>query len=213
MAASDSTSCSVYRITCSITDQNYVGQTANASQRKYSHFCMLNLGKHKNNRLQEAFNLYGKKAFVFAIVETGIPAAKINEREQYWIDYYDSYNSGFNLTVGGSTTNPVLGKSIEWNGVSYPSIHAAARSLGIATKTLRERLNKGYRYDSDVRPHARYSLRIINDFPVHEPCVWNGIKYPSIKVAATKLNVSLSTMQMLIRLGKCCNNLNLHPPA
>ena len=39
----------------------------------------------------------------------------MSEREKYWIEYYDSYNSGYNMTIGGEAlfgeNNPFYGKT------------------------------------------------------------------------------------------------------
>ena len=33
------------------------------------------------------------------------PIEQLNDREIYWINYYDSYNNGYNLTLGGQDSN------------------------------------------------------------------------------------------------------------
>ena len=49
-----------------------------------------------------AFQKYGLENFSFEIIEECEPE-QLNLKEQYWIDYYDSYNNGYNMTSGGET--------------------------------------------------------------------------------------------------------------
>lgn len=54
--------------------------------------------------MQKAWNKYGEDAFEFKIIEF-CEVNKLNEREQYWIDYYkcnhSKYRQGYNATDGG----------------------------------------------------------------------------------------------------------------
>lgn len=48
-------------------------------------------------KIYQAFNQYGIDNFTFEVIEE-CEANKLNEREQYWIDYYDCYNNGYNMS-------------------------------------------------------------------------------------------------------------------
>lgn len=80
----------------------YVGQSSNLKKRKYEHSRQLQKGKHVNCHLQHSFNKYG--GLYFFILEYLPDTALLTEREQYWIDYFDSYNSGMNLTPFAATS-------------------------------------------------------------------------------------------------------------
>lgn len=41
-------------------------------------------------------------------------------------------------------------KRIVWNGITYPSIAAAARACGISNTAMRSRLARGYTSDDDM---------------------------------------------------------------
>jgi hypothetical protein len=51
---------------------------------------------------------YGIDNFLFEVVEE-CSLEELNNREKYWIKYYDSHNplNGYNLTDGGNTSLPV----------------------------------------------------------------------------------------------------------
>lgn len=65
--------------------------------------------QHQNNSnktyfsqlaLYKAFNKYGKENFVCEEIEE-VPNELLDEREKYWIKYYNSYYKGYNSTIGG----------------------------------------------------------------------------------------------------------------
>ena len=48
-------------------------------------------------KIYQAFNQYGIDNFTFEVIEE-CEIKKLNEREQYWINYYDCYNNGYNMS-------------------------------------------------------------------------------------------------------------------
>ena len=65
---------------------------------------------HKNrylrddNSLYKAFRKYGLENFDFIVVEECEPD-KLNEREKYYIEYYNTFFDGYNETTGGENTH------------------------------------------------------------------------------------------------------------
>ena len=51
--------------------------------------------------LYSAMNKYGVDNFSVSCVEEVQNENELSEREQYWIRFYDSYNHGYNATLGG----------------------------------------------------------------------------------------------------------------
>jgi group I intron endonuclease len=78
----------------------YIGKTVNLYKRKSTHLWKLKNGLHPNNHIQSAFNKYGKENFEFVILEM-CSESKLNEKEIYYIEYYDSIVTGYNQTKGG----------------------------------------------------------------------------------------------------------------
>ena len=92
---------SIYKITNKINGKIYIGQTIQKPiERFYQHCAKSAKGEVLNMPIHKAILKYGKNNFSFEILET-INKNKLNERERYWISYYDSYNSGYNATFGG----------------------------------------------------------------------------------------------------------------
>lgn len=45
-----------------------------------------------------------QKSTNILLIEYDVPEGKLDEREIFWIKFFDSYNNGYNLTEGGSST-------------------------------------------------------------------------------------------------------------
>ena len=87
----------IYEILNLENNKRYIGQSVNITSRWSQHRSSLRKGTHGNTYLQSSWNKYGEQAFVFRILELIDPNNKslLNEREDYWMDYYES------LKVGG----------------------------------------------------------------------------------------------------------------
>lgn len=95
----------IYKITNEITNQCYIGQTDLSIEKRFlEHIRASRLTKNKKRPLYKAFNDYGISNFYLEMIEeTDNP----NEREKYWINYYNSFNDGYNATKGGEGS-PIL---------------------------------------------------------------------------------------------------------
>lgn len=91
----------IYKITNTINSKSYIGQTIqNVRERFYQH-CATKCSKAVSNMaIHRAIKKYGKSNFTVEVIEE-IDSANLNDRERYWIKYYNSYNNGYNSTKGG----------------------------------------------------------------------------------------------------------------
>ena len=86
----------------------YVGQTVNLEYRNKQHIDYDPY--NKNNReynypLSRGIRKYGKEEYELLILEDNLLKEDLDEREKYWIKYYDTYFNGYNQSLGGS--NPI----------------------------------------------------------------------------------------------------------
>lgn len=95
--------CGIYMIKNKKTGQKYIGQSVDIERRWREH---ISKGKDKSY-IDRAINKYGKDNFVLIIIEE-IPKKELNDREQYWIEHYNTYNdvNHYNLSIGGDD-NPM----------------------------------------------------------------------------------------------------------
>ena len=91
----------IYMVENKINGKKYIGQTTNLKNRWSEHKRKLRKETHTNSHLQNSYNKYGKESFKFYILEE-VKKEKIDEREIYWIDFYNTFKGeGYNLKSGG----------------------------------------------------------------------------------------------------------------
>ena len=83
----------IYKI--DINNVNYVGSATDLKIRLKHHFRMLNKNKHLNKHLQNYYNKYGISFVKVSILEF-CSVEDLFDREQYYMDLYDVFNTGFN---------------------------------------------------------------------------------------------------------------------
>ena len=97
--------CYIYKIINNVTGEKYVGQTTNFSRRISDHKEKLRANKHKNPKLQASWNKYGEENFSITKEQYDLTKEQLNQKEIEEIKKEDSYNNGFNLTLGGDGGN------------------------------------------------------------------------------------------------------------
>ena len=87
----------IYRIVNKTNQKSYIGQSVNIKMRLGQHFRnAYNSNTHTYNYpVSRAIRKYGKENFDFEILEI-CDLENLTTKEQYWIDYYDAINNGYN---------------------------------------------------------------------------------------------------------------------
>lgn len=89
----------------------YIGQTSRTEAERWKEHC--GEARHPNwhtynTALSRAIRKYGEDSFSVQILEDNIPNELLDEREIYWIKYYNTYSDDnkrdYNLTNGGGGT-------------------------------------------------------------------------------------------------------------
>lgn len=90
----------IYKITNNINGRVYIGQTIGTIEKRFN--------EHKRDAikgcqyaLHRAMRKYGIDNFSVEEIEQ-CSTEELDDREQYWISFYDSYYQGYNMTIGGS---------------------------------------------------------------------------------------------------------------
>ena len=101
----------IYKITNLINNKLYIGQTCKTlNERMLTHKNSMISGV--NTHLYNAMRRYGWENFKFEVVCKATSQEELDELEVYYIDYYDTYRHGYNMTLGGST-NPMVCKAVK----------------------------------------------------------------------------------------------------
>lgn len=104
----------IYCIENIVNNKKYIGQSIDIDGRWSKHKSELSKGTHDNNYLQKSWFKYGCDNFIFYVLEL-CDSDKLDERESYYIDLYDSMNrdKGYNLKSGGQNSNYVSSETRE----------------------------------------------------------------------------------------------------
>ena len=90
----------IYKITNLVTGDAYIGQSIQIEERFKEHQNPSNWNREVNKKLYKAFIDFGLNNFSFEIIEE-CKEDELNEKERYWIKYYNTYPNQYNMTAGG----------------------------------------------------------------------------------------------------------------
>lgn len=96
------TKCGIYKITNLVSNQAYIGQSVDIASRFKQHIkCGLGIDTPASNKLYKSMLEDGVWNFSFELLEE-CPKDKLNERESFWINLYQTNKVGLNSTKGNS---------------------------------------------------------------------------------------------------------------
>ena len=93
----------IYGWYCTVTDKWYIGQTVNPEGRFNCHIDRA-INKKDKTYFYNSIRKYGLENFVYCVLEENVLRDNLNMREMDWIEYYDSFYCGYNMTAGGNQT-------------------------------------------------------------------------------------------------------------
>lgn len=136
----------IYKITNDINDKVYIGQTTRPLLVRWKEHCRNGKRAYRKYPLYLAMFKYGVEHFKIHLIEK-VDDSNVDEREKYWIKYYQSYTNGYNATQGGKgyrtpskvtnkhytqgNSRPVYQIDKETNAIiaQFPSATEAARQV------------------------------------------------------------------------------------
>ena len=89
----------IYKITNTINDKIYVGKTHNSLEKRWQEHLRDSV-RFFNRPLYSAMRKYGTHCFKIELIEE-CARDDSEQREKYWIKYYNSFGDGYNATLGG----------------------------------------------------------------------------------------------------------------
>lgn len=92
----------IYKIINQLNNKIYIGKTSLPSieERFKQHKNDYKKRRSEKRPLYRAMNLYGIENFTIELVEE-CSNEELEQKEKYWISFYDSYKNGYNATLGG----------------------------------------------------------------------------------------------------------------
>lgn len=185
----------IYRIYNDINEKNYIGLTTNTVETRWKkHLANSSLVQY---HLYDAMRLYGVEHFFIETIEK-IEDNLLAEREQYWIQYYDSFYNGYNETQGGEG-NQLYNKADFYQlwDAGY-SIGEIASQINCARSTVYEALldYENYTIEESLRRRATKNQKRVCQFDLRG---YQVATYNSVKEAEEALGIVGSGT-----IGQCC---------
>lgn len=90
---------SIYIIKNTVNNKVYIGQTTQPINIRFTNHKMAS--RVEDTKFYRAIRKYGEDKFYIELLEEDVLIEKLNEREQYWIQFFNSYYNGYNSTLGG----------------------------------------------------------------------------------------------------------------
>lgn len=88
----------IYMYTNNINGKQYIGQTSRPLKIRHWQHLSQDCGY-----IDRAIRKYGMENFTLSVLEDNIDTIdELNQKEEYYIDKYDTFNNGYNLNRGGS---------------------------------------------------------------------------------------------------------------
>jgi len=173
----------IYKIVNKFNNKIYIGSSINLNRRLKDHIYHLIKNNHHSLLLQRSWNKYGFEYFDIEILEF-CDKNRLQEREQYYLDLYKSYNPnfGYNISKDTSSFSRGMKHSDEWKRLqskrmighqNYLQYHTEETKQKIREKSLRrqfsnetrEKLSKsliGNRNGSKTKGYKRTQAQIEN---------------------------------------------------
>ena len=142
----------IYKITNSLNGKIYIGKTLQTPEERFKeHIRDSKKERCEKRPLYDAINKYGAENFLLETIEECSDNI-VNEREIYWIEYYQSFNYGYNATKGGDgkqyldydlicSVYEQVKNGIEVSrqlGISKDSVYTVLKNRNIQIKTSQE---------------------------------------------------------------------------
>lgn len=124
----------IYLISNDVNDKKYVGQTARDIHIRFNEHCF---DPRSTSIIHTAIQDIGYQHFSIELLET-VDIAKLEEREKYWVEYYDAYFNGYNGTpdggFGGAQRRDFSQIQVVENNLIFNSCCDMARQISAITK-------------------------------------------------------------------------------
>ena len=162
----------IYKITNKLNNKVYIGQTIQKPIERFYQHCAKKCDKYILNMvIHKAIFKYGKDNFTFKVIEE-VPRQQLNEREEYWIKYYNSYTDGYNSTKGGQKGNKPFknidnkviieqyqqGKSLRTIGKMFNIDKATVKSI-LIRNNIKLRTTRTYKLSQEDRANIILDIK------------------------------------------------------
>lgn len=159
----------IYKVTNNINNKVYIGQTRRTIEIRWKEHIRDSFKPSRSytSILHSAIRKYGEEAFSIIQLEK-CENNLLNNREKYWIEYYDSCNNGYNISHGGAGYLKCNDEEILalWDeGLSAGEI---GKELNLCNDTVSRRLKSCDISQDEILKRGRIAANLKKKKPVYQ---------------------------------------------
>lgn len=184
----------IYRVTNNINRKIYIGQTTGTLESRWKGHVYDTV--RYDYKFSRALKKYGFKCWSREVIEE-IDDFKLNEREAFWIEFFNSMKEGYNSKSGG-------GQAVTYSEEAKKKMSLAKLGKKQSLEHLTNRSTKGMKYKSHKKgPCSEETKKKISIANKGKPSWSKGLcRDTPRKKLAREHNVSTKTIDRWIKAGK-----------
>ena len=164
----------VYKITNIINNKVYIGQTIRPVEKRIRRHFNDAIKNKLDTHFARAIRKYGTENFVWEIIDEAKNQEELNKKEQYWIKYYDSVNTGYNETdaidkCGGNTYQSKTKEELKEIGEKIKESKLGGKNPNSKTIVMKNIITKEEKEFSSMQECADY-LNLASHMPISRRC-------------------------------------------
>ena len=98
----------IYKVSNTVNSKPYIGQTTRTPEERFEEHLKACTAKARcEQKFYAAIVELGKDKFYVETIDCAKSQEELNEKEKYWIKYYNSIENGYNSIPGGQDQNPM----------------------------------------------------------------------------------------------------------
>jgi len=188
----------IYLIENKANGNKYVGQTVMQLNKRW--LAHIQESKTFSERpLYRAMNKYGLDNFNIKVLEE-TTEDKLSEREIYWIEYFNSYNRGYNATTGGESNKNIREDVRDKISQSMSNVSRSDEWVSNVSIGLKNKLERGEKWGMFLSKNegGKHAKRKVQATSIETGEV---VEFDSITEAATKLKGKTGNISRAIKDG------------
>lgn len=198
----------IYKITNKLNQKSYIGKTLETIEYRWKQHKHDSQSRIKESRpLYAAMRKYGIENFLIEELEE-CSADVVNDREIYWINYYDTYHNGYNATLGGDGRPFIDYNLVIQTYKELGAIRWVSEKLHISQDTIRKILRMNNIEITEGKEFARSiqgkkcCMCDLNGNPIQEfETRADGARY----LIANNYTTAKDPYKVSSRIGQVCN--------
>lgn len=205
----------IYMATNKINSHKYIGQTVKTLKRRKQDHILTAMREVTNMYFHRALRRYKPENFIWEILRECNNIEELNRLEVYYIGLYNTFNNGYNLTLGGGgslgylpseETKQRMSKSNMGKNVGNQYAKGNTHTLPEETKQRMCKAGKGkHHHIGNKNPmygkhhSTEVKQKISENSTIIKPVIINDRRFRSLAEAAKFMGVTYSTITRRIK--------------